>query len=95
MYCSVASAADASAELASATAAQTAGMCDLNPLTRNILASSNAELSFQLLALKLVVVMVGSFLDSYFIVQKVIMLLAIGAATALLIREVRKWRQWP
>jgi hypothetical protein len=66
---------------------QTAGMCDLNPLTRNVLASSNSELSFQLLALKLVVVVVGACLDSYFNLQKIIMLLAIASATALLIRE--------
>jgi hypothetical protein len=65
-------------------------MCDLNPLTRNVLASANSELSFQLLALKMAVVLIGSFLDSYFNLQKIIMLLAIAAATALLIQEVSK-----
>jgi hypothetical protein len=67
-------------------------MCDLNPLTRNVLASSNSELSFQLLALKLVVVIVGACLDSYHGVQ-IIMLLAVASATALLVREVRVCRQ--
>jgi hypothetical protein len=74
---------------------QTAGMCDLNPLTRNILASANSELSFELLALKMVVVIVGACLDSYFTVQTIIIVLAITAATALLIREVSGSQQQP
>uniref|UniRef100_A0A383VUJ6 PAS domain-containing protein n=1 Tax=Tetradesmus obliquus TaxID=3088 RepID=A0A383VUJ6_TETOB len=64
------------------------GMCDLNPLTRSVLASADAATSFKLLALKMVLVVICSCLDAFGPAQVVIGLLCVTGVSSFLFYDV-------
>jgi hypothetical protein len=63
-------------------------MCDLNPLTRSVLASADAATSYKLLALKMVLVIVCSCLDAFGPVQVVIGLVCVAGVSTFLLSDV-------
>lgn len=70
------------------TVLQATGMCDLNPLTRSVLASADAATSFKLLALKMVLVVICSCLDAFGPAQVVIGLLCVTGVSSFLFYDV-------
>eukprot|EP00882_Tetradesmus_deserticola_P020305 GHRQ01021921.1.p1 GENE.GHRQ01021921.1~~GHRQ01021921.1.p1 ORF type:complete len:136 (+),score=19.46 GHRQ01021921.1:184-591(+) len=63
-------------------------MCDLNPLTRSVLASADAATSFKILALKMVLVLICACLDTFSHVQVIISLLCATGVSTLLLYDV-------
>lgn len=67
---------------------QSVADCDLNPLTRNYLASPAASASIKMLALKMIVVITSACLDELPKVQPVVMLVCVVLVTYLMLISV-------
>jgi hypothetical protein len=67
-------------------------MCDLNPLTRSVLATADAGTSFKLLALKMILVVVCGCLDAFPTVQVVIGLICVAGVSTFLFYDVSGWQ---
>eukprot|EP00878_Enallax_costatus_P046257 GHUV01056020.1.p1 GENE.GHUV01056020.1~~GHUV01056020.1.p1 ORF type:complete len:102 (-),score=26.55 GHUV01056020.1:151-456(-) len=65
------------------------GICDMNPMTRSILASSDAITTFKILIMKMAVVLLASSLDDFHRAQIVLILMLIYGALYFYLVEVR------
>jgi hypothetical protein len=67
---------------------QSTGMCDLNPMTRSVLASPDAVSSTKVLLMKMFIVIAAGCLDSFPTAQVVIVALAVIAVFLIHLQDV-------